>query len=233
VRVAVLDVQGLPKDLEDNVLVHFYQCDVTSSESVGAAADSVRKDIGHPSILINNAGVAQPHSIMKTDEKFLRKIIGVNLMSMWFTTQQFLPNMIEHNKGHIITMASRASFLALSTAADYSATKAGALSFHESLTAEIKHQHKAPGILTTVVHPNFVKTPLIAHISGKLEKSGMQLLTSEQVADDVVDRIESKRGGQLIIPGSIPFSLLSGIRGWPTWLQEVLRDGVARGSVKA
>jgi short-subunit dehydrogenase len=153
-------------------------------------------------------------------------------MSMWFTTQQFLPSMIEHNKGHIITMASLASFLALSTAADYSATKAGALSFHESLTAEIKHQHKAPGILTTVVHPNFVKTPLTEHISGQLEKSGVQLLTSEQVADDVVDHIKSKRGGQLIIPGSISFSLLSGIRGWPTWLQEVLRDAVARGSVK-
>ncbi|KAK0643956.1 hypothetical protein B0T16DRAFT_416915 [Cercophora newfieldiana] len=230
VRVAVWDVQGLPEDLKANSRVRFYHCDVTSSESVGTAADAVRLELGHPSILINNAGVAQPGTILKMNEKFLRKILGVNLMSMWFTTQQFLPSMIENNKGHVVTMASLASFVALATAADYSATKAGALSFHESLTSEIKHLHKAPGILTTVVHPNFVKTPMIAHFSDKLEKAGVQLLTGDQIADEVVGQIKNKRGGQLIIPKSL--SLVSAIRGWPTWVQEVVRDSIARGSVK-
>ncbi|KAK0617506.1 hypothetical protein B0T14DRAFT_525326 [Immersiella caudata] len=229
VRIAVFDVQGLPKDLQENPRVRFYQCDVASSESIAVAADAVRRELGHPSILINNAGIARPGSILKTEETLLRKLLGVNLMSMWFTVQQFLPDMIERNKGHVVTMASLASFVALATAADYSATKAGALSFHESLTAEIKHIYKAPGILTTVVHPHFVRTPLTADFSDRLEKSGVQLLSSDQVADDVVSQIESRRGGQLIIPRSV--ALVSGIRGWPTWLQELLRDAIARGSV--
>jgi len=229
VRVAVLDVQGLPEDLQQNARVRFYQCDVTSLESVTAAADAVRRDIGYASILINNAGIAQPRPILKTDEKFLRRILGVNLMSLWFTTQQFLPDMIKKNKGHVVTVASLASFIALATAADYSATKAGALSFHESLGAEIKHLYKAPGILTTVVHPNFAKTPLTQDFSGRLEKSGVRLLTSGQIAEDVVSQIKSRRGGQLIIPRSA--SVVSGIRGWPTWLQELLRDAIAKGAV--
>ncbi|KAK4442206.1 hypothetical protein QBC34DRAFT_488968 [Podospora aff. communis PSN243] len=228
IRVAIFDVQDLPMDLQDNSRVRFYQCDVTSSESIAVAADAVRRELGHPSILINNAGIAQPGPILKTDETFLRRILGVNLMSMWFTTQQFLPSMIESNKGHVVTMASLASFIALATAADYSATKAGALSFHESLTAEVKHIYKAPGILTTVVHPNFVRTPLTADFSDRLEKSGVQLLSSEEIADTVVGHIESRRGGQLIIPKSA--TLVSGIRGWPTWMQELLRDAIARGS---
>lgn len=225
-RVAVLDIQGLPKELQANPRVSYYRCDVTSSESVAEAADAVRREIGHPSILINNAGIAQPSSILKTTESFLRRIFGVNLMSMWFTTQQFLPRMIQLDKGHIITVASIASFVALATAADYSATKAGALAFHQSLTSEIKHVYKSPNVLTTVVHPNFVRTPLVEDFVNRLEKSGVRLLTVDQIANEVVAQIKSKRGGQLIIPAGV--SSIAGIGSWPAWIQEVVRDAVGK-----
>ncbi|KAK4184344.1 hypothetical protein QBC35DRAFT_506105 [Podospora australis] len=229
-RVAVLDIADFPKDMEGNPRVKYCHCDVTLLESVTAAADTVRRGFGHPTILINNAGIANPKPILKTDEAFLRKIIGVNLMSLWFTTQQFLPNMVQKNKGHVVTVASIASFVALATAADYSATKAGALAFHETLVSEIKNQYKAPNVLATVVHPNFVRTPLVAPFSNRLETAGVKMLTSDVVADAVVNQIKSKRGGQLVIPSSA--TGISGIRGWPTWLQEVIRDAVAKGAAK-
>ncbi|KAK3313346.1 hypothetical protein B0H66DRAFT_565922 [Apodospora peruviana] len=230
VRVAVLDVQDLPKDMQSIPGIRFYRCDVTSTESIAAAADAVRREIGHPSILVNNAGVAKPMPILKTEEAFLRRILGVNLMALWFTTQQFLPRMVQRNKGHIVTVASIASFVALATAADYSATKAGALAFHESLASEIKHQYKAPGVLTSVIHPNFARTALIDDFAGRLERNGVRLLTSDVIADQVVKQITGKSGGQLVIPRSA--TVIAGIRGWPTWLQELLRDTIARGAVK-
>lgn len=230
VRVAVLDIQDLPKEMQGNARILFFHCDVTSSESVAAAADAVRCEFGHPSILVNNAGIARPMPILKTQEEYLRRIFGVNVMSLWFTTQQFLPRMIQVNKGHIVTVASIASFVSLATAADYSATKAGALAFHESLASEIKHQYKAPNVLTSVVHPNFVKTPLLDDFSSRLERAGVRLLTSDRIADEVVAQIKSRRGGQLVIPSSAMG--ISGIRGWPTWLQELLRDAVAKWAVK-
>ena len=230
VRVAIFDIADPPKETQANARVTFYNCDVTSADSVAAAADAVKRDLGHPTILINNAGIANPTPILKTSVPFLHKIMGVNLMSMWYTTQQFLPSMIQNNKGHIVTVASIASFVALATAAPYSATKAGALAFHESLAAEIKHQYKAPSVLTTVVHPNFVRTPLVADFSGRLENAGVRMMTADVVAKAVVKQITSKRGGQLIIPDSV--TGVSGIRGWPTWLQEVIRDSIARGAAK-
>ncbi len=225
-RVAVLDIQDMPKDLQANPRVFYYYCDVTSSDSVAEAADAVRREIGHPTILINNAGVTQPIPILKMPESFLRRIFGVNLMSMWFTTQQFLPRMIQLDKGHIITIASIASFVALATAADYSATKAGALAFHQSLTSEIKHVYKSPNVLTTVIHPNFVRTPLVEDFVDRLERSGVRLLTADQIASEVVAKIKSKRGGQVIVPNSV--SAIAGIGSWPAWVQELLRDTIGK-----
>ncbi|KAF3008390.1 hypothetical protein E8E13_000330 [Curvularia kusanoi] len=225
-RVVVLDVQELPKDLQADPRVSYFYCDVTSSEAVAEAADAIRREIGHPSILINNAGIAQSTPILKTSESFLRKIFGVNLMSMWFTTQQFLPRMIQLDKGHIITVASIASFVALATAADYSATKAGALAFHQSLTSELKHVYKSPNVLTTVVHPNFVRTPLVQDFVDNLERAGVRLLTVDQIASDVVAQIKKKQGGQLIVPNSV--STIAGIGGWPAWISELLRDTIGK-----
>ncbi|KAI8623355.1 NAD(P)-binding protein [Xylariaceae sp. FL1651] len=230
VRTAILDIQDPPKSMEHIPCVRFFKCDVTSSESITAAAEAVRRELGHPSILINNAGIARPTPILKMPETFLRRIFGVNCISHWLTVQQFLPHMIQMNKGHVVTIASIASFVALPTAADYSASKAATLAFHESLTCELKHYYKAPHVLTTVVHPNFVCTPLVRDFADQLERSGVRMLTSEQVAEPIVAQVKSQRGGQLILPRSA--SPISGIRGWPTWLQELIRDILGRSSVE-
>jgi NAD(P)-dependent dehydrogenase (short-subunit alcohol dehydrogenase family) len=230
VQVAILDIQQPPKDVESHQNISFYHCDVTSTESIAAAAERIQNELGHPTILINNAGITLPTPILKLPESFLRKIVGVNLMSLWFTTQAFLPHMIQMNKGHIITIASMASFIALPRGADYSATKAGALAFHESLACEIKHFYKSPNILTTVVHPNFVSTPLITDLEQELKSAGMPILSSQYVAEQVVSQVKCGRGGQLIIGAP---SLITGIRGWPTWLQESLRDVLGRLEAKS
>lgn len=69
--------------------------------------------------------------IVSHDDAFLHKIFGVNLLSHFTTVKEFLPDMLKQNKGHIVTVASMASFVAVPGIADYAATKAGALAFHE------------------------------------------------------------------------------------------------------
>lgn len=226
VRVAIIDVQPLPKIFEGNPLISYYKCDLTSAEDVAEAATAIRKELGHPSILINNAGITKPLSILEMDQKFLHKIFDVNCLCHWTTVQQFLPQMIKENKGHVVTVASMASFLALAKGADYSATKAAALSFHESLRSELKHLYKADGVLTTSVHPNFVQTPLVKDFASKLSEGGISFLTADTVADSIVKQVVSRRGGQIILPKTM--TRVTGIRGWPTWLQEGLRDLVNR-----
>ncbi|GAO13079.1 uncharacterized protein UV8b_03454 [Ustilaginoidea virens] len=222
VRVVVLDIQDPPADFASSPLVRFYRCDITSPDAVAKVADAVRSEVGHPSILINNAGITRPMPILEMPHDFLQKIFAVNCMSHWTLVQQFLPHMVKVNKGHIVTVASIASFVALPRGADYSATKAAALSFHESLTIELQHIYKADNVLTSVVHPNFVRTPLIQDFGQQLEAGGVRMLTPDGVAGAITDQIFRKKGAQIIIPQHQ--AAISGIRGWPTWLQMFLRN---------
>ncbi|KAH7121550.1 hypothetical protein EDB81DRAFT_913746 [Dactylonectria macrodidyma] len=226
VKVVILDVQALPADLARIDQILYWKCDITSSSAVKDAADNIRQTIGHPSILINNAGIATPHSILETTEGYLTKIFRVNTFALWFTAREFLPTMVLRNKGHVITIASIASFSTLPTTVDYAATKAGALAFHEGLSGEIKHVPKAPGIITTVVHPYWTKTGMTAEHVDKIQRTQGALMQPEDVAKEVLKQIWSCRGGQVVVPSSM--SWLSAVRGFPNWVQEFLTDIVGR-----
>ncbi|KAB2575682.1 Dehydrogenase RED2 [Lasiodiplodia theobromae] len=225
VKVAILDVQPLPKRLEHSN-VFFQHCDITDPDAVNRAADQIRSTLGQPSILVNNAGIGASHTILNTSPEHLNKIFGVNLFSHWYTCQAFLPDMIKHNKGHVVTVASTASFVALPNIADYAATKTGALAFHEGLTQELRHRHGAPNVHTTVVHPSWTSTALIAHHAKELERHYGPLLTPASVGNSILEQIFACRGNQLILPK--PHSFLSGFRGLPNWMQEKFRDNASK-----
>lgn len=229
IRVAILDIQELPAELAVKAgSVYYWKCDLTSASSIRDAADSIRTTLGHPSILINNAGVAFKHTILDATPESLRTLLGVNLLAFWSTTQEFLPNMILQDKGHIITIASVASFVALPTAVDYSASKAGAMAFHEGLSTEMKTIYKAPGVLTTIVHPCWVNTDMTAKHAATIEKFNGPMMSPRMIAEPVLNQILARRGGQLVIPDS--YSWLSALRGLPNWFQELVNDLQGRAS---
>jgi all-trans-retinol dehydrogenase (NAD+) len=111
--------------------VLYVKCDVTSPSSIAEAAKTVRSELGDPTILINNAGIGQPHAILDTTNEWVTKIFQINIISHFWLTKEFLPYMVRKNKGHIIGIASMASFVAPPGIVDYAATKAGVLAFHE------------------------------------------------------------------------------------------------------
>ncbi|KAF2471295.1 dehydrogenase/reductase SDR family member 8 precursor [Lindgomyces ingoldianus] len=225
VKVAVLDIQQLPVALQGYANIKFFACDITDATAVNTTAERIRATMGSPTILVNNAGIANAHSILETSDEWLRKIFDVNLLSNFTTVKAFLPDMIANNKGHIVTVASLASFIAVAGMVDYSATKAGVLAFHEGLNQELKNHYKAPGILTSSIHPNWVRTPLIQSWEKELRKTGSALLEPQQVADAVVNQIASCSGGQVFLPSNS--AKIGALRGWPNWIQEGIRDGTS------
>lgn len=112
-------------------------------------AENIRLEHGDPTVLINNAGIGNNKSILDLLEPGLRKIFDVNIIAHFTLLQQFLPAMIRANHGHIVTVASLASFSTQASNVDYACTKAAALALHEGLGQELKHIYNAPKVRTS------------------------------------------------------------------------------------
>jgi all-trans-retinol dehydrogenase (NAD+) len=133
--------------------------------------------------------------------------------------------MLARKKGHIMNVASLASFVSLASAVDYSCAKSALLAFHEGLTQELKHRYKCPQIQTSIIHPNWTKSAITAHpaIQAGLRSIGAKLLEADDVAVAMVDQIIAARSGQVILgPGMSPK-----VRALPVWIQELIRDSQA------
>jgi short-subunit dehydrogenase len=127
----------------------FYKVDITSSEEIHAAAKEIRAELGEPTVLVNNAGFGSATPLLQVPEDVVRKVFNVNIISHFLLVKEFLPAMVNRNHGHIVTVASMASFLTQASNVDYGCTKAAALALHEGLTQELKILYNAPLVRTT------------------------------------------------------------------------------------
>lgn len=99
-------------------------------------------------MLVNNAGVGYDGTILEEPEAKIRTTFEVNTMSHFWMVKEFLPSMIKKNHGHVVTVASMASFVALGEMTDYACSKASAMAFNESLTQELRFWYNAPKVRT-------------------------------------------------------------------------------------
>jgi len=226
VKVAVVDVQPLSGDAEKNPNIKYFACDIADPSAVASTADAIRASWGPPSILVNNAGIAKTHGILDTSNEFLHKLFGVNVFGHWSTVKAFLPDMIKQKKGHVVTVASMASYSTVNGIVDYCATKAAILAFHEGLNSELRNIHHAPSILTTSVHPSYVATALTERWGTSLASHHAHGLVPVTVADAIVAQILSCKGGQLVLPSSGKW--VTSMAGWPNWMQEAIRDKASK-----
>lgn len=202
--------------------VKFFKCDITSKEDVERAASEIRDSFGSPTILCNNAGIAHAHTILEATPGYLNKLFNVNIISQFYTIQAFLPDMIKAKKGHIISTASVASFVTCAGLVDYAASKAAVMALNEGLQQELKHRYNAPEIKTSIVHPIYVKTPLVTSYAKSLDNSKAVQIEPEMVANAIVKQIESGRSGRIVLPSWM--GLLMNARAWADWVQQLVGD---------
>lgn len=68
--------------------------------------------------------------------------LRTNLLAPFLLTKEFLPHMIERNHGHIVNVSSLSAYIPPASLADYAATKAGLVAFHEvSLSVSSERDH--------------------------------------------------------------------------------------------
>lgn len=146
---------------EQGAQVHAYTVDLSQRQSIYDTAERVSREVGHVSILVNNAGVVAGRRLLECPDELLERTLLVNCHALFWMTKAFLPQMKSKNHGHIVTVASALGLFSTACVEDYCASKFGAVGFHESLTHEL-HAEKLDGIKTTLVCPYIVDTGMFA-----------------------------------------------------------------------
>jgi short-subunit dehydrogenase len=134
-----------------------YPLDVRDDAAIGAAARDFIGKHGCPDTVIANAGVSVGTlTEFEEDRRVFQDVIDINLIGMVNTFQPFLGAMRERGSGTLAGIASVAGYRGLPGGAAYSASKAAAIAYLESLRVELR----ASGVKVVTVCPGYVATPM-------------------------------------------------------------------------
>jgi 3-oxoacyl-[acyl-carrier protein] reductase len=130
--------------------------DVTDGASVEALVESIGKDVGPITILVNNAGITRDQLLMRMKDEDWQAILDTNLSSVYRTCKAVMRPMMKARKGRIVNIASVIGVTGNAGQANYAAAKAGIIAFSKSLAREIGSR----GITVNVVAPGFIDTDM-------------------------------------------------------------------------
>lgn len=155
--------------------------DVSDYAAVGNAVASIEGRLGPITILVNNAGISQPKSILEISEEEWDRVIAIHLKGSFNWCKAVGAGMVVRGFGRIINISSVNAHtgggeLAVSKVA-YAAAKAGILGLTRAAAREL-----APHVCVNAICPGSIETDL----------------TREKIADQrerIVDSIPLRRLG--------------------------------------
>jgi len=137
-------------------------CDVQNRKQVYSAVQKFYEQTGNIDIAWVNSGVGINSAFDKWDWDSLSTAINTNLMGAIYTIRACLEVMVKQGSGAIVGIGSAAAMRGLPTRSIYGITKIGIEWLLESLAAEF------PEIQFTMIHPGFVKTPILQKNSNQI-----------------------------------------------------------------
>ncbi|CAH0557698.1 unnamed protein product [Brassicogethes aeneus] len=183
-------VEALSKKLSsERGKLHPIKCDMSKEEEILAAFEWTKQNVGHVSILINNAGTAPQSTLIGGETAAWRQIFDVNVVAILICTREAVKGMKENSiDGHIVNINSVAGHYPhyLPDCSVYSASKHAVTTLSENYRREF-HANNLK-IKVTSVSPGLVDTEMP---SDKFLKS-MVSLKGEDIVDGVIYVLSTK-----------------------------------------
>jgi len=132
--------------------------DVGDKASVAAAAAEVLEGLGGLDVLINNAGIAHPATVLQTPDEVYESMMRVNYFGTVNVTRAFLPHFYGQRRGHVCNVGSMLGFMGIYGYTAYAASKYAVTGFSDCLRQEFLDH----GAGITVVFPPDTDTPQLA-----------------------------------------------------------------------
>jgi len=136
-----------------------YTGDVRHPEALADAAADFIARFGVPEIVIANAGISQGAMTEHAEDlPTFRAIFDTNVLGIVNTFQPFVAAMSAARRGALVGIASIAGFRGLPGSGAYSASKAAAITYLESLRVELRDA----GVVVVTICPGYISTPMTA-----------------------------------------------------------------------
>ena len=186
-------------------------CDVSSPDDV-TALHAAAAGFGGADIVVHNAGIYPMQPFAEMTFESWRRVLAINLDSLFLVAQAFLPTMIEREWGRLIAISSGMVHAGAPIAPHYVASKAGVIGLVRSLAGSVGQY----GVTVNAVSPGLIET--VGTLTGPQRELGL--------FEALIDVQAIKRTGRPEdLAGMVSF-LASDDASWMTG-QTVLIDGGA------
>ena len=174
-----------------------YACDMGDANAVHALFDQIEADAGVVSVLVNNAGIANPGDFLETTVEAFKQVIDVNLTGTFVAVQRAAKAMVANSiEGAIVNMSSINAQVAIPSIAAYCASKGGIMQLTKA-TALALAPHN---IRVNAVGPGSIDTAMMAGVNANPEAMSMVMSrtplkrvgTPQEIADVVAFLASSK-----------------------------------------
>ncbi len=132
-----------------------FTCDVSSPEAVAGLRAAVLVDHGRCDVLVNNAGIYPFQPFETIEFADWRRVMSINVDSMFLTCAAFVPGMRERGWGRVVNMASDAFGSVLSGVTHYTASKGAVIGLTRALATEVGPH----GVTVNSIAPGLTRTP--------------------------------------------------------------------------
>lgn len=148
-QVAVADLKAADRRWKD---LPFVKCDVSSEAQARACVRAVLKRFGRLDGLVNNAGLANPHTgpVEKLPLREWNRRIGVNLGGAFLMTKHAAPH-LRRARGAIVNIASTRALQSERDTEPYAASKAGLVGLTHALAMSL-----GPRVRVNCVSPGWI-----------------------------------------------------------------------------
>jgi short-subunit dehydrogenase len=136
-----------------------YEADVADMGSIVGAAQACIASQGLPDVVIANAGISiGMDTAEREDLAVMARTFATNNVGLAATFHPFVQPMMQRRAGALVGIASVAGIRGLPGQGAYCASKAAAISYCESLRAELR----GSGVKVVTICPGYIATPMTA-----------------------------------------------------------------------
>ncbi|MDO5691182.1 MAG: SDR family oxidoreductase [Pseudomonadota bacterium] len=137
-----------------------YRADVSDAGAAIAAGMACLEEQGLPDVVIAAAGISiGMDTAVRGDIDVMARTLALNNVGLAATFHPFIEPMRQRGSGRLVGIASVAAIRGLPGHGAYCASKAGVVSYCESLRGELR----GTGVRVVTIAPGFIDTPMTRH----------------------------------------------------------------------